>query len=213
MAIGDRAQHFGDRRLARRRRTRHAGDIVGAVVAFGEREPGTHAQQRPDRRRAIGAAGELLRVFLRRIVERSDQALVQRDPDQHRRHALGHRERQETRALAAPVAIALGDDLAVLQDQQPRDALALQVVVERIADVAESIVDRGLRLGHRQRHDFARAVRHRAQRHAPDLVHRRPRADTVGIRIPVRAAAHGVADLLAEQRFVGLGGRQHRQQG
>ncbi|MFY9580441.1 MAG: hypothetical protein WAQ33_14090 [Gaiellaceae bacterium] len=76
---------------------------------------------------------DLLREELAELlVEAAQQAGVQRDPDQRRRHALRHRERVEARRPRRAAVVALEDQAAVALDEHAEHArLGAQLAVER----------------------------------------------------------------------------------
>jgi hypothetical protein len=120
----------------RQRRAREAHAVVVAVVVLAERDAGGHGQEVADRRAAILAAGECRHVALGRILDRGDGAVGEREPDQHRRDRLRHRERGQTVAVVAPVLVALDQDRIAARDQQPGRRIAREILIEREATAA-----------------------------------------------------------------------------
>ena len=97
----------------------------GIPVAMPERDPG--GPPRGGRRAGAGLKG----------YHRRSQA------NEQARHRLGHRLRHEPIAFIAVVLVTLEDDPAILQDQQARHTLAVEVIVTAVRLAVECVREPG----------------------------------------------------------------------
>ena len=138
-------------------------------------------------------------IALDAILDRSDLALGDGDADEHRRHGLRHRLRQEAVPVGAPVLVVLEQDGIALGDEEPGDRVAVDIVGERAWSAIVAIGEREIRVG-------AAQLRHRpAAGHLPgpqQMVIVAERADHEAQRHPPRRRA---PDRIALGGAIGLG--------
>jgi hypothetical protein len=69
-------------------------------------------------------------VFLRRVVDRGDLLVFQRDADQHSDQGLRHRHRDEAALGGAPVLVALCVDRVALHNEEAGVAIGREELVD-----------------------------------------------------------------------------------
>ena len=117
--------------------------LVAEIVTLLVIDPRSHLKDMADRYVAISAGAQFGDIFARRIVERFDHPLVERDADQQRGDRFGHREGNETVRRPRTVAIILEDDLAVAQHDQRIGIGAPRPIVIAAGDAARAEGGRG----------------------------------------------------------------------
>ena len=130
------------RRAPAKQRAAECGTVVGAVIAFGEGDAGSHVQQVADGSRAGSGAGQAGDVIGGRFVDRADGALGYGDAEQHGGDRLGHGLREQAITVRAAVLVVLEQDGVVVRDQQSGDGIAREVVGQRVSGAAEIIGER-----------------------------------------------------------------------
>ncbi len=90
---------------------------------------------------AVGRARELRRVFLDRIVEALDRAIVQGHADDGRRKTLAGRPDMIAAFLIEAFAVILEANLAIAQDHEARDIGLVQVMRQRVGIAIELVED------------------------------------------------------------------------
>jgi hypothetical protein len=92
--------------------------VAAELVDLEPFHAGAHAQQVADGRSVVAGAFHLRQVVGHLVVEALDMAVLKGQANEGGHIGFGHREGQKPRILVAAVAIALMDDVAVLDDDQ-----------------------------------------------------------------------------------------------
>ena len=124
------ARHLRDLRLE------ESAAIRGRVgVAFAPLHARGHEEHLAHRDAIVRAPRERRHVACDRIVETADLPFAQRRADQRRGDRLRHRHRHPARRGRVPVAVLLVDDRAVLEHEERRDAVQVEVALEVVGGI------------------------------------------------------------------------------